>query len=163
MPHYTCCPESNEKDKLSTSENYIHSMISQLPMAVVQKNRDINDVHWGANSTYYVSNISWECNFDKNEGIRSEYENIVKDSWAIYSLGSNIQNDKQSYIPDYEFYCSIKLRVSDKLHSQRNRYFDFFVSLFIFLLVFWRWINFCFVFVLYCFQLSLSFLFISFN
>jgi hypothetical protein len=60
----------------------------------------------------------------------------MKNSWAIYGLGSNIQNGKQCYIPDYEFYSSVKLRVSDKLNSQRNRYLDLFESLYIFLLAF---------------------------
>lgn len=116
-------------------------------MAIVQKDREINYVHRGANSTDYVSNISWEGNLDKNERIWSKDKNIMKDSWAIYSLGSHIQNDEQSYIPDYEFYSSVKLRVPDKLNSQRNRYLDLFVSLFILLLVFRRRIYICIIFI----------------
>lgn len=41
-------------------------MISELPMAVIQKDREINYVHRRANSTYYVGNVSWEGNFYKN-------------------------------------------------------------------------------------------------
>lgn len=52
----------------------------------------------------------------------------MKDSWAVCGLSSYIKYYEQSNVSYDQLNCSVKLRVSHKLNSQRNRNFNIIFS-----------------------------------